>query len=164
MKSLVIMCCVLWRNWWLLTNWGQMRWINYWIIQWRKNRYHWWWQLIALWVTVLAIWAPFIMRCYSLPTLIVPCSTFVATTNTLWTWHDYCNMSLWWCCVPVILFFRGHQNVRAKVLARQLQSYFSCITSNKIGYELFVSISSQLGSKIIPVWKKPLIYGTYILP
>ena len=52
------------------------------------------------------------MRNRSLPTLLVPCSTFVATNNTLCTWHDECNMSFWWCCVPVILFVDGQQKVR----------------------------------------------------
>ena len=61
------------------------------------------------------------MRSRSLPTLIVPCSTFVATTNTLWMWNDERNMDLWWCCVPVILFVDTQQKVRANVLARQLQ-------------------------------------------
>ena len=42
------------------------------------------------------------MSSYLLPTLIVPNSTFVATKNTLWTWHDEYNMSFWWCCFPVI--------------------------------------------------------------
>ena len=65
---------------------------------------------------------------------------FLATTNTLWTWHDECNMSLWWCCVPVILFVDGHQKVRANFFARKLQSCLGFSTSNKIGYEIFVSI------------------------
>ena len=42
--------------------------------------------------------------------------------------------------MPVILFVDGHQNVRAKCLARQLQSCLSFSTGNKIDYELFVSI------------------------
>ena len=90
-KSLVIMRWVLWRAGWLLTNRGRLRCIDDWIVQLRENRYHWWWQLIALWVTVLVIESPITMRHSSLPILIVPCSTFVATANTLWTWHDEWN-------------------------------------------------------------------------
>ena len=90
--------CVLWRAGWLLTNQGQLRWIIDWIIQWRRHKNHQWCQLIDLWVTFLANEAPVI--------------TSVATTNTLWTWHDECNMSMWWCCVHVILFVDGQQKVR----------------------------------------------------
>ena len=104
-KVLVISRSALWRAGLLLTNPWHMRWIDDWIIKWRRNRYHWWWQLFALWVTVFEIGSPIIMRSLSLPTLIFPCSTFVATTNTLWTWHDECNMSLWWFCVPIFCFF-----------------------------------------------------------
>ena len=103
---------VLWRSGWMLKNRGQMRWIHDWIIQWKSHRYHRWLQLVALWVTVLAIKAPVITRSHSLPTLIVPCHSFVATTNTHWMWHNELNMSLWWCCVPVILFVDGHQKFR----------------------------------------------------
>ena len=131
-----------------MTNWGQLRWIDDWIIQWRRNRYHWWWQLIAIWVTVLAIGAPVIIMGCSFPTLIVPCSTFVETTNTLWTWNDECNMISWWCCVLVIIFVDGHEKMRDKFLAQQLQSWLSFSNSNKIVYELFFSISYLLGSKI----------------
>ena len=46
----------------LLTNWWQLMWINDWIIQWRRHRYHRWWKIIPLWVTVLDIKAPFITR------------------------------------------------------------------------------------------------------
>ena len=104
-KSPFITRSVLWRAGWLLTNLVNLRWIDDWIIHWRRHMYHQWWQLIALWVTVLSIKSPVIMRSRSLPTLIFPCSTFVATTNTLWAWHYECNMILWWFCVPVILFF-----------------------------------------------------------
>ena len=86
-ESTVITKSVLWRSGWLLTNRGQLRWIDNIIIQWRRRRYHWWWQLVSMQVTVLVIKAPVIMRSCLLPTLIVTCSTFVATTNTLWTWH-----------------------------------------------------------------------------
>ena len=120
-KSLQLMCCVLWRSGWMLTNQWQLIWIDHWSIQWRRKRYHRWWQLIALWVTVIAIKALVITRSSSLPTLIVPCSNFVATTNTLGTLHDEYNMSLWWNCVPVIFFVDGHQKVRAKFLEQQLQ-------------------------------------------
>ena len=106
-RSFQLMCCVMWRAGWILMNRGQIRWINYWIIQWRRHRYHRWWQLI------------------------VPCSTYVATTNTLWMWHDEFNIILWWCFVPVILFVDGHQKVRSKFLARQLQSCLSLRTRNK---------------------------------
>ena len=88
------------------------------------------------------------MRSRSLPTLIVPCSTFVVTTNTLWTWHDECNMSLWWRCVPVILFVDVHQRVRAKILALQLQSCLSFSTRNRVDYDIFVSIKSLFRSKL----------------
>ena len=89
-RSLWIWSCVLWRSAWLLKNRGKLKWINDQIIQWMRHRYHQRWKLIALWVTVLAIKAPVI--------------TSVATTNSLWTWHDEYNMSLCWCCVHVILF------------------------------------------------------------
>ena len=139
-RILRLWSCVLWRAGWLLMNPRQLRWINDLIIQWRRHRYHWWWQIISLWFIVLANKAPVIMRSRSLPTLIVPCSTFVLTTNTLCTWHDEYNMRLWWYCVPVILFVDGHKNMRSKFLARQLQSCLSFITRNKIDYELFVSV------------------------
>ena len=131
-KATVITRSVMWRSGWLLTNRGQLRRINDWIIQWRRHSYHRWWQIISIWVTLLAIKEMVITRSRSLPTLIVPCSTFVATTNTLWTWHDECNMSSWWCCVPVILFVDGHQKVRANFLEWKLQSCLSFITRNKI--------------------------------
>ena len=91
-------------------------------------------------MTVLSIKEPVITRSRSLHILIFPGSTFLATTKTLWTWHDECNMSLWWCCVPIILFVDGHQKIRANVLARQLLSCLSFSTRNKIDYKLFVSI------------------------
>ena len=75
-RILRIWICVLWRSGLLLTNQGQLRWINDWIIKWRRHRYQRWWQIIALWVTFLAIREPVITRSRSLPTLIVPCSTF----------------------------------------------------------------------------------------
>ena len=87
----------------------------------------------------IAIKEPVITRSRSLPTLIVLCYTFVATTNTLETWHNECNMSMWLCYVPVIFLVGGHQNVRAKLLAQQLQSCLSLSTRNKIDYEIFVS-------------------------
>ena len=59
----------------LLPNRGHMRWIDDWIIQWMRHRYHRWWKLVALWVTVLAIKALVITRRRLLPTLIVPCPT-----------------------------------------------------------------------------------------
>ena len=131
---------VLWRSGWPLTNRGYMRWIDDWIIKWRRHRYHRWWQLVAILMTVLEIKAPVIMSSCLLPTLIVPCSTLVATTNTLLKWHGECNMILWWCCVPVILFVDGHQKVRFNFLAWQLQSCLSFSTRNKIDYEFFVSL------------------------
>ena len=94
-KPPVITSSVLWRAVWLMTNRRQLRWIDEWIIQWRRHMYQRWWQLVDILVNFLAIKAPVITSIRSLPTLIVPCSTFVATTNTLWTWHDECNMSLW---------------------------------------------------------------------
>ena len=90
-RSLWLWRCVIWRAGWMLTNRGQLRWINYLIIQWRRHMYHQWWKLISIWVTFLAIKSAVV--------------TSVATINTLWTWHDECNMSMWWCCVHVILFY-----------------------------------------------------------
>ena len=139
-KAPVITRSVLWRSGWLLANRGQLRWVDDWIIKRMRYRYHWWWQIIYIWVTILAIKAPVITSSRSFPTLIVTCSTFEATINTLWKWHDECNISLWWCCVPVILFVYGQQKVRANFLARQLQSCLSFSTRNKIYYELFFSI------------------------
>ena len=120
LKAPVITRSVLWRVVWLLMNLGQLRWIDDWIIQCRRHIYHRWWQLVALWLTVIVIKSPVITRSCSFPTLSVPCSKFVATTNTLWTWHDECNMSLWWCCVPVIFLIDSHQKVIANFLAQQL--------------------------------------------
>ena len=54
-RSLRLWRFFLWRIGLLLTNLVQLRWINYWIINWRRHRYHQLWQLIALWVTVVAI-------------------------------------------------------------------------------------------------------------
>ena len=139
-KSPVITRSVLWRYGWLLTNRGQLRWIDERNMKWRRHRFHWWWKLIAIGVIALGIKAMVVMRSRSLPTLIFPCSTFLATTNTIWAWHDECNMSLWWCCVPVVLFVDGQQKARANFLAKQLQSYLSFSTRNKIDYEIFVSI------------------------
>ena len=139
-KAPVITISVMWRAVWLLNNLGQLRWIDDWTIQWKRNRYQRWWNIFALLVTVLSIKSPVITRSCSITTLIVPYSTFVATANTLWTWHDECKMSMWWCCVHVILFVNVHQRVRAKFLARQLQSCLRFITRNKIEYEPFVSI------------------------
>ena len=127
----------MWRAGWLLTNLGQLRCIDDWIIQWRRRIYHRWWKLFALWLTVIAIKAQVITRSCSLPTLVVPCSTSVRTTNTLWNWHDECNMSLWWCCVPIVLFVDVPQNARANFLARQLHPCLSFSTRIKIDYELF---------------------------
>ena len=109
-KAPVIMRSVLWISGWLLTNQGQLRWVDDWIIQWKRHSYHQQWKLIALWVTFLAIKSPVITRSRLLPTLIVPCFTSGETTNTLWTWHDFYNMSFWWCCVPVILFVDGQHS------------------------------------------------------
>ena len=117
-KELVITRSVLWRTGWMLTKRGQLRWIDDLIIQWRRQRYHPWWKLIALLVTVLAIKSMIIKKSCSLPTLIFPCFTFVATNNTLWTWHNEWNMSLWEFCVPVILFVYVQQKVRANFLAQ----------------------------------------------
>ena len=63
-RSLQLMRCVMWRVWLILTNRGQLSSINDWIIQRRRHRYHRWWQLIAIWVTVLAIKAPVITRSF----------------------------------------------------------------------------------------------------
>ena len=139
-KAPVITRSFLWRSGWLLTNQGQLSWIDDLIVQWKRHNYHHWWQRVALWVTVLAIKAPVITGSRSLPTVIVPCSTFMATNNTLWTWHDKCNISLWWCFVLVIFFVDGHKKVRVNCLARQIQSCLISSSRNKIYYELFVSI------------------------
>ena len=104
-KAPVITRGVLWISGWLLMNRGKLRWINHWIFQRKRHIYHRWRQLISLWVTVLAIKSTVITRSRSLPTLIFPCSTFLMTTNTLWTWHDEFNMSFWWCRMNDILFF-----------------------------------------------------------
>ena len=64
----------------------------------------------------------------------------MVTINTLWTWHDECNMSLCWFGVHVILFVDGEQKVGANFFTRQVQLYLIFITRNKIDYELFVSI------------------------
>ena len=125
-RSLWFWRSFLWIAGWLLTNRGQLRWINKWIIKWRRHRYHQWWQLIDLWVTVLAIKAPVI--------------TSVATTNTLWTWHNETDMSMWWCYVHAILFVDDQLKARAIFFARQLQSCLSFSIRNKIYYELIVSI------------------------
>ena len=125
-RSLWLWGCVMWRSGLMLTNRGQLRWIDDWIIQWRRHRFHQWWQLIDIWVTVLEIKAPVIMS--------------VATNNTLWTWHDDYNMSLWWCCMHVIFFVEGQKKVRANFSARQLQSCLSSSNRNKIDYEIFISI------------------------
>ena len=101
-KAPVIMRSVLWISGWVLTNRGYLRCIDDWIIQWRRHGYHRLGRIIALLVTFLDIKAPFITRNCSLPTLIFLCSTFLATTNTLWKWHDEFNMTLWWCCVPIM--------------------------------------------------------------
>ena len=61
-RSLQIMRCFMWRDGWLLKNWVQLKWINDWIIQCSRHRYHWWLQLIALWVTVLGIKSPVTTR------------------------------------------------------------------------------------------------------
>ena len=83
-KAPVITRSVLWRSGWLLIDRGQLRWIGEWIIQWRRHRYHRWWQLVVLWVNVLDIGAPVIMRSRSLPTLIVTCSNFCGNDQHPW--------------------------------------------------------------------------------
>ena len=50
---------------------------------------------LLLLVKVVAIKALVITRSSSLPTMVVPCYTFVVTTNTLGMWHDEYHMSLW---------------------------------------------------------------------
>ena len=101
---------------WLLTNRGQLRWINNWIIKWRRHKYQPWWQIKALVITSVEI------------------------TNTLWTWNDESDMSMWWCSVHIILFVDDQKKARANFLAWQLQSCLSFSTRNKIDYELIVSI------------------------
>ena len=54
-RSLWLWIFILWKACWLLMNRGQLRWINDWIIQWRRYRYHHWWKPIALWLTLLEI-------------------------------------------------------------------------------------------------------------
>ena len=125
-RRLWLMHCVIRKDGWMLMNWGKLRWINNWIIQWRRHRHNQWWEIIALLVTILSIKAPVI--------------TSVATTNNLWTWHDECNMSMRWCCVHVILFVDVHQKVGSIFFSRQLQSCLSFSTRNKIDYDHFVSL------------------------
>ena len=121
-RSLLLWRCVLWRSGWLLTNWGQLGWINDLVIQCRRYMYHQWWQHIAILVTFLAIKSTVI--------------TSVVTINTLWKWHDECNMSFCWCCMNVILFVDGQQKVRASLFAQQLQSFLSFSTRNKTDYDI----------------------------
>ena len=59
-KAFIITRTVRWRPGWLLTNRGQLRWIDDQIIQWKINRYHRQWHLYALWVTVVEIKSPVI--------------------------------------------------------------------------------------------------------
>ena len=139
-RILQLMCCVMWKSGWLLTNRGHLMWINEWIIQLRRHMHHRWWQLISLWVNVYAIKGLVIKRRRSLPTLIVLFYFCGDYQYTLWTWHNECNMSAWWCCVPVILFVNGQKKVRDNVLARKLHWCLIFNTRNKIKYELFVSI------------------------
>ena len=54
--------------------------------------------------------------------------------------------------MPVILFVDGQQKVRVNVLVRQMQSCLSFSTSNKIDFELFVSIYCELFSQYNPNW------------
>ena len=61
-RSLQLVSCVMWRSGLLLTNLGNMRWNNDWIIQWRRHRYHQWWKISAIWVTFLGIKAPVIPK------------------------------------------------------------------------------------------------------
>ena len=124
-KELVTLAFFLWRAAWVLTNGGQLMWINYWIIQCRRRRYHHWCKIISIWVTVLSIKAQVI--------------TNVATTNTLWTWHDECNMSMWWYFVH-IFFVYGQQKVRSNFFVWLLLACLIFSTRNKTGYELFVLI------------------------
>ena len=121
---------VLWRAGWLLKNRGQLRWIDDWIVQWSRHRYHRWWKFVTLWVTILSIKAPVITRNCLLPTLIVPCSTLWRLTipfgrgvmNLIWVcggvvcllfcllmaikswdpifWRNHCSHV--WVSVPVI--------------------------------------------------------------
>ena len=90
-RILWLLRCVLWRAGWLLMNLGQLRWINYWIIQCRRHMYHRRLQLIAILVTVFAMRVLVITRICSLPTLIFPCYTFVVTNNTLCTLQNEYN-------------------------------------------------------------------------
>ena len=52
-KAPVITRSEMWRSGWLLTNRGQLRWIDDWIIKWMRHMYHRWIQLISLWVDFL---------------------------------------------------------------------------------------------------------------
>ena len=113
--SLRLWRCVLWRSVWLLTKWGHLRWINDLIIVWRSHRYPRWWQLIVLWVNVLAIKVQVITRSCLLNTLIVSCFNLVATTNALWTGQDECSMSLWWCCVPFFCWVDGEKKSKTNL-------------------------------------------------
>ena len=52
-RSLQLMRCVMWRAGWMLKERGHLCWINDWIIQWRRYRYHRWWKLITMVITLL---------------------------------------------------------------------------------------------------------------
>ena len=54
----------MWISGWLLTKRGHLRWIDDWIIQWRRHRYQRRWKIISLWVTVFAIKSPVITRVF----------------------------------------------------------------------------------------------------
>ena len=98
-RSLRLWRCVLWISGWLWTNREQIRWIDDWIIQWRRHSYHWWWQFISLWVTVLVIKASVITRIRLFHTLIVPCSTFFGD------YQDPLDVALWLRYEFVVVFY-----------------------------------------------------------
>ena len=55
------------------------------------------------------------------------------------------------------------KKMEANFYALQMKSCLIFSTRNNMYYELFVLISSKISSKIWNIWKRPLIYGTYIL-
>ena len=60
LRSMLLWRCALWRAGWILTKLVHLRWVNDWIVQWRRHRYHRWWKLIAILVTFLDNKSPII--------------------------------------------------------------------------------------------------------
>ena len=87
-RSLQLMRCVMWRSGWLLTNREQLIWINDWMIQWRRHRYHQWWKIIDIWVTERAtscryLWYMFLLHWIIQPSIHISCPRFVDSRPAL---------------------------------------------------------------------------------